>query len=340
MSLSDLLVNGSSCRFPLYMLLCYAVYSLLEHAVSNVIPFISIQQAERLCFVLNNVKANKVITKALSVNFAYLCTDTFHMHMFHFYKYQGAGNDFIVIDNRDSSFNIHETNTLARLCDRRFGVGADGIMLLNRSGDLDFEMVYYNADGREGSMCGNGGRCIVAFAKKLGIIDSNTVFLAADGVHHARINPEGNWVTLRMGDVEQISRDGEAYVLNTGSPHYVKSTVNLASLDVYAEGKNIRYSVPYREEGINVNFAEDEPDGYFVRTYERGVENETLACGTGATAVALAMAQEKGLQGSHSIPIRVAGGRLRIHFTRDGKRFSDIFLEGPAEFVFEGQISI
>lgn len=262
------------------------------------------------------------------------------MRTFHFYKYQGAGNDFIVIDNREGSFNIHETNVLARLCDRRFGIGADGIMLLNHSGDLDFEMVYYNADGREGSMCGNGGRCIVAFAKKAGIVDSETAFLAADGVHHARINPEGNWVTLRMSDVNQIFRDGEAYVLNTGSPHYVKAVANVASLDVYAEGKHIRYSDLYKEKGINVNFAADDTDGYFVRTYERGVENETLACGTGATAVALAMAQERGLQGSHTIPIRVAGGHLRIHFNRNDERFSDIFLEGPAEFVFEGQISV
>ncbi len=262
------------------------------------------------------------------------------MSTFHFYKYQGAGNDFIVMDNRDGSFNIHETKVLARLCDRRFGIGADGIMLLNAADTVDFEMVYYNADGREGSMCGNGGRCIVAFAKELGIIDSETVFMAADGVHHARINPEGDWVTLRMGDVEETFRDDDAYVLNTGSPHYVRTVANLASLDVYTEGKNIRYSDPYREDGINVNFAEDDTEGYFVRTYERGVENETLACGTGATAVALAMAQEKGLQGAHITPIRVAGGNLRIHFTRNGERFTDIFLEGPAVFVFEGQVSV
>ncbi len=258
----------------------------------------------------------------------------------HFYKYQGAGNDFIMVDNRDAAVNHTDSALLARLCDRRFGIGGDGIMFLQNAASYDFEMVYYNSDGRPSSMCGNGGRCIVAFAKFLGIIDSETEFLAVDGPHFAKISEEGDWVSLQMIDVEEVANDGDAYVLNTGSPHYVTLANNLAEKDVFAEGYAIRNSDTYRAEGININFVEPAAQGYFVRTFERGVEDETFACGTGVTAVALAMAKHNNQHGHIDTPIKVLGGNLNIRFNYDGQRYTDIFLEGPAVKVFEGEIPL
>jgi diaminopimelate epimerase len=260
------------------------------------------------------------------------------MTMLHFYKYQGAGNDFIVFDNRSGAINHQKPSWVQGLCNRRFGIGADGLILLESHPDFDFEMVYYNADGQPSSMCGNGGRCAVAFAKKLGIIRNETTFLAVDGPHYAHCSEDGSWVSLQMIDVSVLERDGEAWVLNTGSPHYVSTVQNLSQLDVYNGGKAIRYNNTYAEKGINVNFIEEENTGYAVRTYERGVEDETLACGTGVTAVALAMAKEKGLIGTHNTPISVRGGALNVRFTFDGSTFTEVFLEGPATLVFEGDI--
>jgi len=259
-----------------------------------------------------------------------------------FYKYQGAGNDFILIDNRQNIVQNIEKQAVANICDRRFGIGADGLMLLENLDGYDFKMVYYNADGNEGSMCGNGGRCIVAFARHLGIITDTTKFLATDGVHHAKISEAGNWVSLQMIDVTDVNKDGDAYVLNTGSPHYVKLATDLKIKDVYNEGYAIRNNTTYKADGINVNFVEKnkEDDGYFVRTFERGVENETYACGTGVTAVALAMAKHNHEFGTISTPIKVLGGNLNIRFDHDGEKFSNIFLEGPAELVFAGEIDL
>lgn len=255
-----------------------------------------------------------------------------------FFKYQGAGNDFVVIDNRENTINHRNPDWVKQLCDRRFGIGADGLILLQLTPGYDFEMVYYNADGQPSSMCGNGGRCTVAFAKKLGLIDRETTFLAVDGPHYAKISAEGNWVSLQMLDVDVINRDGDAWVLNTGSPHYVKSVVNLDQMDVFEAGKAIRNNDTYREKGINVNFIEEIEGGYAVRTFERGVEDETLACGTGVTAVALAMAKSKNQIGEFNTPIKVRGGDLNIRFKYDGHRFTEVFLEGPAKLVFEGKI--
>ncbi len=257
-----------------------------------------------------------------------------------FFKYQGAGNDFILLDNRRQEYNELTADTIEKLCDRRFGIGADGLMLLQSHQGYDFEMRYYNADGKPGSMCGNGGRCIVAFARHLGIIQEQTEFLAVDGPHFARISSEGNKVELQMIDVAAIEKDGSAFVLNTGSPHYVKKVTGLEEMNVYQEGKAIRNNDTYIEQGINVNFIEDKGDYLFVRTFERGVEEETFACGTGVTAVALSMASEKGQQGQFSTAIKVLGGDLRIDFHYDGKQFSNIFLCGPAELVFKGEITI
>ena len=255
-----------------------------------------------------------------------------------FYKYQGAGNDFILVDNRKLQFSHADADKLAKLCDRRFGIGADGIMFLEPANGYDFRMVYYNADGKPSSMCGNGGRCIVAFAKFLGVIGDSTNFIAVDGPHYASVNPAGDWVSLQMIDVNEIEKDGKDFVLNTGSPHYVKFTELGAAKDVFAEGRAIRNNSTYQKEGINVNFAEPKLNHLFVRTFERGVEDETFACGTGATAVALANAYVNNAQGHNVTPIKVLGGDLKIVFDYDGERFSNIFLEGPANQSFKGEV--
>lgn len=255
-----------------------------------------------------------------------------------FYKYQGAGNDFVIIDNRDGSFEASDVEKIAHLCNRRFGIGADGLMLLEEAEGYDFRMVYFNADGEEGSMCGNGGRCIVAFAHDRGLIGDHTRFIAVDGAHEATIDKEMGWVRLKMIDVNGIMQDGKAYVLDTGSPHYVLQVADLAQLDVFAMGSRIRYSERYSAKGINVNFVEPRPEGIVVRTYERGVEDETLACGTGVTAAAIAMAVAQDKHGALSYPVEAMGGRLKVSFVRSEDLFYQVFLEGPAKFVFAGEI--
>ncbi len=266
-----------------------------------------------------------------------------HKRMQRFFKYQGAGNDFIVFDNRSGFFDAGNHMMIRRLCDRRFGIGADGLMLLQAHGDYDFEMRYFNADGHEGSLCGNGGRCIVAFAHSLGLFGDKTVFLAVDGEHTAYLTAGhrvGEYaVKLQMNDVSSISRDGEAYVLDTGSPHYVQEIADLTQFPLLEEARKIRYGAKYGEKGINVNYVEAMAGGgYAIRTYERGVEDETLACGTGATAAALAMALKNGDDGAFITPIRATGGPLSIHFHKHGQSFTQVFLEGPATFVYEGMI--
>jgi diaminopimelate epimerase len=265
-------------------------------------------------------------------------TNTTNPSKIHFYKYQGAGNDFILIDHRMKPLQNIDYQRIKALCDRRFGIGGDGLMFLTSHPDYDFEMHYFNADGNPGSMCGNGGRCIVAFAKYLGVIDKETNFLAVDGPHYAKITEDGDWVNLQMIDVDVIKTDGDAYVLNTGSPHYVKQVSALNEMDVFHEGKNIRYNETYQEQGINVNFVEDHKDYLFVRTYERGVEDETFACGTGVTAVALSFARMHEKTGHVVTPVKVMGGDLRIEFDYDGKLFTNVFLCGPALQVFKGEI--
>lgn len=257
-----------------------------------------------------------------------------------FYKYQGAGNDFILIDDRENSSKNISIQQIEKLCDRRFGIGADGLMFLRNTANYDFEMVYHNADGKVGSMCGNGGRCIVAFAKFLGIFDSETNFLAVDGHHYAKIANQKDWIELQMIDVNKITEDGDAFVLNTGSPHFVKEVVQLADIDMYAEGYAIRNNTTYKNEGINVNFVEVNADHLFVRTFERGVEDETFACGTGVTAAAMSIAKRQNKQGQITTPVKVLGGNLEIRFDLEGAAFSNVFLCGPAQQVFKGQISL
>jgi diaminopimelate epimerase len=257
--------------------------------------------------------------------------------LLHFYKYQGTGNDFVIIDNRDGSIQL-SNKQVALLCDRHFGIGADGLMLLNKHHSYDFEMIYYNADGAPGTMCGNGGRCLTKFAFDKGIQPSSYSFIASDGEHEAVIDANG-WVHLKMIDVQEISKLNEATVLNTGSPHYILPVSDLSNYDVFTEGKNIRYNNTYNEKGINVNFVEWNENELFVRTYERGVENETFSCGTGVTAAAIAMsADSTGLQ---ETKIRTLGGSLLIKFNKiDAQHFTDVWLCGPASFVYDGQITI
>ena len=256
-----------------------------------------------------------------------------------FFKYQGAGNDFILIDHTMSPLKMIDNELIKQLCDRRFGIGADGLMFITKHEIYDFEMHYFNADGKIGSMCGNGGRCIVAFAKHLGMANRETNFLAVDGPHYARISDNGEWVDLQMIDVETITNDGDAFVLNTGSPHYVALQNNLKNFDVFTEGKKIRYNNIYSDKGINVNFVEDKGDHLFVRTYERGVEDETYACGTGVTAVAMAIAKHKNQIGHIKTDVKVLGGDIKIEFDYDGVNFTNVFLCGPAKLVFEGAVN-
>ena len=257
-----------------------------------------------------------------------------------FYKYQGAGNDFIIIDNREKSYlNPNDQVLIERLCDRRFGIGADGLILLNNLEGYDFEMVYFNADGQGSSMCGNGGRCIVAFAKHLGIIDKQCTFLAIDGPHEAIIEAT-DWVELKMTDVQQIEIGENYYYLDTGSPHYVLFKDTLSDLDVVKEGRSIRYSDRFKEVGTNVNFVETNSKGIAVATYERGVEDETLACGTGVTACAIAHYLKHNKSIEPKVEIQAKGGQLKVRFESVGTGFTNIWLCGPAQLVFKGEIEL
>lgn len=251
-----------------------------------------------------------------------------------FYKYQGTGNDFIILDNRDDSIQLTQ-HQIAILCNRRFGIGADGLMFLQMSAGYDFKMTYYNADGKEGSMCGNGGRCLTRFAYDKGIHQSQYHFIAIDGEHEAALG-ENNWINLKMKDVNSIRESYGDYILDTGSPHYVKPVVTVSKTDVVNEGKDIRYSNEFKEKGINVNFVENNEKGISVRTYERGVEDETLSCGTGVTASALVFAHNE--NGFNRIEVTTKGGKLAVEFDKTGETsFKNIWLCGPAEFVFKGE---
>ena len=255
------------------------------------------------------------------------------MSTINFYKYQGTGNDFVMVDNRNLTFPKN-TEVIKHLCDRRFGIGGDGLILLENDENTDFKMVYYNSDGNESTMCGNGGRCLVAFAHFLGIFTDNCSFMAIDGLHEAQIN--NGEVKLKMIDVSEINKIENDFHLNTGSPHYVKFVSDIENYSVYEKGNQIRNSELFKNEGINVNFVENlDAQKLFVRTYERGVEDETYSCGTGVTACALVtMAQEN----SQEIQVKVLGGILKVYAEKDGNGFKNIWLEGPAQQVYQGEI--
>ncbi len=252
---------------------------------------------------------------------------------FTFYKYQGTGNDFILIDNRSLIFPKNNTKLVAQMCDRKFGIGADGLILLESHAELDFTMVYYNSDGNLSSMCGNGGRCLVHFAHFLGIIKGEAKFEAVDGIHQATI--EGVTISLGMNDVRSIKTMDTYMFLNTGSPHHVQNVDEVLNFPVFEEGKRLRNEI-YGPDGANINFVTQiDANSFQVRTYERGVEDETLSCGTGVTAVGIAM-YEKGATSSNSVRLLTPGGHLLVQFEKGEHGYEQVRLIGPAQQVFKG----
>lgn len=257
---------------------------------------------------------------------------------FTFYKYQGTGNDFVIIDNRDKKISLSK-DEIKQICNRRFGVGADGLMLLENHSELDFNMTYFNSDGNESTMCGNGGRCLVAFAKQLKIIKDSTNFNSIDGAHKAKINTNET-ISLEMQNVTTVNQVNKNYFLNTGSPHYVTFKENIKDIDVYNRGKEIRNSAEFAPGGTNVNFVELIDDKLFVRTYERGVEDETYSCGTGVTASAISACLHFDTD-KNSYDIITKGGNLNVKFEKQNSNsFKNIWLTGPATFVFKGEFEI
>ncbi|PQV50520.1 diaminopimelate epimerase [Jejuia pallidilutea] len=276
---------------------------------------------------------NDDLTPHKPLEYSYICSIIMEQK---FYKYQGTGNDFVMIDNRLQTFDKNNTKLIASLCDRRFGIGGDGLILLENHNSLDFKMVYYNADGNESTMCGNGGRCLVAFAKHLEIIKNKATFEAVDGLHNATIKDD--IVSLQMQDVDTVNTYKTHVFLNTGSPHHVQFEDDIANFDIRTKGAKIRYGAPYHTEGTNVNFVKKLSDNAFrVRTYERGVEGETLSCGTGVTAVAIAM-HVLNETSNTMVDLKVEGGTLQVSFDVEDGIYKNVWLIGPAKFVFEGTI--
>lgn len=257
-----------------------------------------------------------------------------------FFKYQGTGNDFILVDNRSNVFSNLSREEIERICDRRFSIGADGLMMLNHKEGYDFEMKYYNSDGKPGSMCGNGGRCIVRFAYDLGIHRESYHFLASDGEHEADIDTGSNIINLKMRDVQGYKEENGHFIVDTGSPHYITFVEDVMDFDVVKEGTAIRYSEPFQKDGINVNFVQNKGDDeIIVRTYERGVEDETYSCGTGVTASALVCHHND--CGYNDVTVDTKGGKLVVKFDRSyDNKYSNIWLCGPAEKSFEGKVNV
>lgn len=258
-----------------------------------------------------------------------------------FSKFQGNGNDFVIIDNRTSQIKP-DSITIRRICDRHFGIGADGVILLQNFNGVDFEMLYYNSDGYIASMCGNGARCIAAFAKINGIVDDRMNFMAYDGEHEAKINKviEKNktyHVSVSMADVTEVEKNNNFYFLDTGSPHYVEFVDKVSEIDVVKEGRKTRNSYRFSPDGTNVNFVEVSDDRIFVRTYERGVEDETLSCGTGVTAAAISAFLKTGKK---DFQIHTTGGEFRVDFINEKDAFNSVWLSGPAELVFQGEVEV
>lgn len=253
-----------------------------------------------------------------------------------FKKYQATGNDFVIVDNRDGAYSL-SVDQIKNICDRKFGVGADGIMLLEKHPSLDFNLLYYNADG-SASLCGNGSRAAVKMASAIGMVNGKAKFNAYDGLHEADLLPNGN-VRLKMNDVKEVKKLASDYFINTGSPHFIQFVSDVKSVPVFEEGKKIRYSENFKPSGTNVNFVELlVNNSIFVRTYERGVENETLSCGTGVTAAVLASSFRKY---SSPVAVKTLGGELSVEFNlRHDGSFADIFLIGPAKMVFEGTLEL
>ena len=256
-----------------------------------------------------------------------------------FSKYQGTGNDFVMLDNLNGQYDSLTIPQIQLICDRKFGVGSDGLIKINSHNSSDFEVEYFNSDGSK-SFCGNGARCSVAFAETLGVNVSDTSFLGIDGLHKASKNQDV--ISLEMGDVSEIRKIENDFVIYTGSPHYIRFIDAINDLDIVQFGKKVRYSEEFKNEGINVNLVEIvDANNLIVNTYERGVEDETLSCGTGVTACVLAFAYQTQLLGEHKVSVKVKGGNLSVFFNQEtlGK-FTTIHLIGPGQFVFSGEINV
>ncbi len=257
-----------------------------------------------------------------------------------FKKYQGTGNDFVIIDNRNKVFDKENLEAVQFICDRKFGAGADGLILIENHESYDFNMIFFNPDGSQ-SFCGNGSRCAVQFAFDLGIItEKQTAFISTDGLHEASVLGN-NIVKLKMHDVSTIEINEDHYFMNTGSPHYVVFQENISNLDIIEKGSKIRYSDAYKSiNGTNVNFIEETKSENLVRTYERGVENETLSCGTGVTACAISIALKNNIADG-KITIKTKGGELSVSLEKTKENhYTNVWLEGAATFVFDGTISV
>lgn len=262
-----------------------------------------------------------------------------------FYKCHGTGNDFVIIDDRKKKFPAKNIKVISGLCNRRTGIGADGLIVLRNHSQTDFEMLYFNSDGKLGSMCGNGGRCAAALSFKLGITGKNMFMNAYDGIHSAEIlrsdKQQNNFqVKISMSDVDDYKAYRDCIYIDTGSPHCVCFVNDFDKLNVIAKGKMLRYDNRFAPGGANINFLAGNTKELSVRTYERGVEDETLSCGTGVIASALASAlSRKVMSENKSVSVKTPGGNLKVHYTFRNNKFSDIFLEGPAVIVYGGEIN-
>lgn len=255
-----------------------------------------------------------------------------------FSKYHGAGNDFVIIDNREGKISL-SPEEIAKLCHRQFGIGADGLMLLEQDETTDFRMRYFNSDGYEGTMCGNGGRCISLFANRLGIFSDKTQFNGIDGEHQA-VKISDNTYRLKMIDVNEVVIEDDNYIIDTGSLHLVQFVNDVDKVDVANQGRLIRNTFGKQPKGVNVNFAHFTPDGIKIRTFERGVEAETLACGTGAVATAIASNHWYN-EDKKSYTLFARGGNLIVSFDRISKnQYHNIWLQGPVAHVFDGVIEV
>ena len=261
------------------------------------------------------------------------------MRTIHFYKWQGAGNDFILLDGRNGLDIETNPNIINRLCNRHFGIGADGLMVMSLIHGFDFRMTYYNSDGYEADMCGNGARCIVGLAAQLGVFQKEATFLARDGRHTGVLLP-GGACKVSIRNVAQSETVGQGYFLNTGVPHLVVFIDRIDSVDVERDGSKLRFDSQFGPDGTNVNFVQLASSHLMIRTFERGVEAETLACGTGVVASAIA-ASLKDPQYASPVTCKARGGTLSVSFQPEANQsFSNVWLEGPAREVFQGDIEI
>ena len=257
-----------------------------------------------------------------------------------FYKYEATGNDFIVIDNRKQLFDITNNYLVQRLCNRKFGIGSDGLLILQSHNLYDFEMIYLNLDGKIGSFCGNGARCMILFAHKLHLFKNKTLFWSIDGLHQGYLKNTKNEVTIKMKDIERINYHNNDFIIDSGSPHYIKFEPDIKSIDIVKEGRKIRNDNAFKGEGINVNFVTIIDNKLHIRTYERGVEDETLSCGTGAVASSVAYSIKNRYYNDNQVKLNTLGGSLEVEFEKIDNRYQNIYLKGNVREVFNGRINI